>query len=73
MSVQHGRAKFLVAEAVASLRGGVEPTHAGYDRASINALYDGREAYAHKQNFADLIPSRYVPERKEALRMLDGR
>lgn len=73
MSVQHGRAATLVRDAVRSLEGRVAPNDSGYDRALVNALYDRREAYARQQGFADLIQSRYVPERRDALRMLDGR
>ena len=56
-----------------SLEGQVGPDDPGYDRALVNALYDRWEAYARRQGFAELIESRYVPERRDALRMLDGR
>lgn len=73
MSVQHGRAATLVRDAVRSLEGRVAPDDPGYDRALVNTLHDRREAYARQQGFTDLIQSRHVPERRDALRMLDGR
>jgi len=73
MSVQHGRAEMLVSDAVRSLRGHIEPTNEGYDRALIGALYDRREAYARANGFTDLINGRYVAERRDAIAMLNGR
>lgn len=73
MAVQHGGAKKLIAGVVDSLKGRIEPTAPGYDKALINALYDAREAYVGKLGTGADLQKRYTAERQDALRMNDAR
>jgi hypothetical protein len=71
MSVQHGRAPKLVAEAVQKV-GPLPPSaSAEFDRRLINMLYDVREAYVDRIKMSRL-KKRYRTERPEALRAVVG-
>ena len=73
MAVQHGRAKFLIAECVRRVQANPRVQEPQFDRVLINALYDRREVYvvSHPQK-AGLL-NRYRDERRLARAMLDGR
>jgi hypothetical protein len=68
MSVQHGGAAHLVTDAVGGLRGRLDSTDPGYDRALIDSLYDRREAYVRRLGQPELV-RRFEQERRDAQAM----
>lgn len=71
MSVQHGEAATLVADAVQQAGPQGDLSNAAYDRKLINQLYVLRDAYVDKLGQPNL-KTRYAAEQRDALQGLEN-